>query len=199
MARTAGRQRVKYACCKHGPDHIGRMPTCGYAHTLAEVALPERIDPRQWLDTVHEPGGHAGIDWFVGQAYSPAQMQRMMTMLANELPERWPSWARMLAWFLELMPASRFVSDGIFSGSRVSEFVAMVPSDEVLRRPFALALDGDGRTLEERIERRGAAGRWYELWAAAHIFTPDEKYSEGTTMHWGPASRQYLQSRLGHE
>ena len=47
----------KYACCKHGPQHLQRMSRCGFAHTLSEVELPDRIHHRMWTDVTHEPQG----------------------------------------------------------------------------------------------------------------------------------------------
>ena len=106
--------KVRYACCKHGPGHLRIRPRCGYGHRLNELRVPESISPRMWKDRTREPHGHAGIDWFFGQPYSPEQMERIVTLMANEDPDVWPCWVRMLASFLELMPARRFVSDDNF-------------------------------------------------------------------------------------
>ena len=72
---------VKYACCKHGPDHLHRHAECGFAHLLREIELPDSIERYAWLwqDVSHvldwhgEAGrqGPAGIDMFLDSGIHP--------------------------------------------------------------------------------------------------------------------------------
>ena len=74
--------RGRYACCKHGPSHL--MGDCGFAHCLSDLSIPAGVNPCLWRDRSHECGGPAGIDWFVGQAYSPSQWERLLLYLDSE-------------------------------------------------------------------------------------------------------------------
>ena len=105
--------RIKYACCSHGPQHLRTRPHCGFAHVLHELDFPERIHSRLWCDRSHEHEGPAGIDIFVGQEYTPKQLDRLFAMLANEGLVGIPAWARQLAWFLG-HGSSQYANDGDF-------------------------------------------------------------------------------------
>ena len=86
-----------YACCKHGPDHTRRRG-CGFVHTLSDLRMPIMPPPRVWRDRTHERSGPAGIDWFLGQAYTVSQSRRLLRYLTHEPVSRMPPWARRLCW-----------------------------------------------------------------------------------------------------
>jgi hypothetical protein len=102
---------IKYACCKHGHEHS--VP-CGYAHKLNEVGLPISIPWRMWECKSHEPRGHPGIDFFLGQSFTPQQYDRAIQMLHYEGLDRIPLWARMFAYFQGRGLANEYVLDGDF-------------------------------------------------------------------------------------
>ena len=104
--------RVKYACCKHGPGHC--IERCGFAHCLKDLSVPTSMKANDWIwrDQTHIRGGHAGIDWFVGQAYSPLQWERLLLYLGSEPVASMPLWAKRLAWYMEYGNPEDYVSEG---------------------------------------------------------------------------------------
>ena len=77
---------------------------CGFAHCLHDIGMPAPNvlqDRRFWRDQTQVRKGHAGIDWFVGQAYSPLQWERMLLYFASEPVASLPVWAKRLAWCME--------------------------------------------------------------------------------------------------
>ena len=150
--------RVRYACCKHGPFHSMREQPCGFAHCLSDISIPTPlIDARLWRDQTHMRGGHPGIDWFVGQAYSPSQLARVFLYLLNDPVASWPLWAKRLAWYFDYGHREDYVSDGDlgwsddalqYFGINVSYEHRFAPHEF----PFATALDPNwGMTLEQRM------------------------------------------------
>ena len=102
----------KYACCKHGPSH--RFGICGFAHRLSELRIAARVHPCVWRDLSHERGGPAGIDWFVGQAYSPSQWERLLLYLDSEPVASMPPWAKRLSWYMDHGGLDDYVMDADF-------------------------------------------------------------------------------------
>ena len=76
--------RVSYACCKHGPRH--NHAQCGFAHCLSDIGMPTdlRMRERLFRDQTRYSSGHPGIDLFVGQSYSPLQMERLLRYRERE-------------------------------------------------------------------------------------------------------------------
>ena len=105
----SGMPRVRYALCKHGPRH---KRVCGFAHQLAEVAIPRKANRILWQDQLPAAQGHAGIDYFMGQQYSAGQWERVLQYLGSEDVSQWPMWAKRLAWFLDFGSRVSFVCDG---------------------------------------------------------------------------------------
>ena len=182
--------RCQYACCKHGPSH--RMGGCGFAHRLSDLSIPTGMNPRVWRDRSHERGGPAGIDWFVGQAYSPSQWERLLLYLGTESVASMPPWAKRLAWFMDLGDLDDYVCDGDFGW--VAEALLYFNIEVTYGHgyvkhsfPFYPAEDRrSGMSLEDRMYRRMTTGmRPYGLyrarvsWQDAHLFSNDSKAGSG--------------------
>lgn len=184
----------KYACCRHGPAHLAKMPGCGYAHKLSEVALPERIRPQLFKDTTRREKGHAGIDFFVGQQYTPEQLERILTLITNEERASWPVWVRRLVWFLGLRSVGSFAKEGMFEWTTDRDLLAVVLGLPSMTRgyPFEEGLDAYGLTLDQRIAKRRTEESRYVVYIAKESWQDGPQYATETTMHWGATSRQYL-------
>ena len=200
--------RVRYSCCKHGPFHGMGDRRCGFAHCLSDISIPTSMhltDARLWRDQTHMCGGHAGIDWFVGQAYSPSQLERVFLYLLNDPVASWPLWAKRLAWYFDYGNREDYVSDGDlgwsddalqYFGINVSYEHRCAPH----RFPFATALDPNwGMTLEERMfERMTTGARGYNLYLAKVSWGDQVSYyASRTDSGWGKYGRQYLQVEEG--
>lgn len=195
--------RVKYACCKHGPWHC--MERCGFAHCLKDLSIPTsmKADDRIWRDQTHIRGGHAGIDWFVGQAYSPLQWERLLLYLGSEPVTSMPLWAKRLAWYMEYGNPEDYVSEGDLGWSRDAKMyfdldVTYEHGMIIHGFPFAPAIDGRGMMLEERIFARMTTGaRQYMLyWAKASWKDVDSYNANLTSSVCGKYGRQYLEVNL---
>ena len=155
---------LKYACCKHGPGH--RVDRCGFAHRLSELSIPTRPQPCVWRDKSHERKGHAGIDWFLGQAYSSSQWQRLLLYLQQESVPCMPAWARRLSWFMDLGDLDDGVCDGDFGwAEELHEYLGIrVTYEHGRARPrFPFDLQEDRRapsmSLDDRMCHRMTTGR----------------------------------------
>ena len=90
---------AKYALCKHGPHcRAHKRERCGFAHSIAEVTLPDEVWNRRFEDDSDKKGGLAGIDIWFGQRYSLAQHSRVCLYVECEGPP-FPDWVRMYLWF----------------------------------------------------------------------------------------------------
>ena len=163
--------RCKYACCKHGPSH--RTGGCGFAHRLGDLSIPAGVNPCLWRDRSHERGGPAGIDWFVGQAYSPSQWERLLLYLDREPVGSMPLWARRLSWFMDHGEPDEYVCDVDFQWAGEARLyfdiaVTYEPNRFRPRFPFDLAEDRrSGMSLDDRMYRRMTTGvRAYGLYRA---------------------------------
>lgn len=166
--------RAKYACCKHGPSHRGAG--CGFAHNLSELSIPAGTTPCLWRDRSHERGGPAGIDWFLGQAYSSSQWERILLYLGSEPISSMPPWAKRLAWFMRLGDLDDYVCDGDFGwAADVQQYLDIEVTYGRSRMgfrpclPFDLAHDriSSGMTLDGRMCRRMRYhGAHYRLYRA---------------------------------
>ena len=108
-------RRIKYALCKHGPHHRYQFGGCEFAHSLNEVSMPKHVNPKQWRDESHVPGGPCGIDYFAGQALSRTQFDRMLGMRQEEgLWHSTPACYRAFGWFIGLGNPNEYVCDGDF-------------------------------------------------------------------------------------
>ena len=180
-----------YSACKHGPAHLRKRPKCGFGHRLGELSIPRAHPPRIWQNRAHKRGSPATIDWFSGQAYSPEQMQRVVTLMAAESPEEWQRWACMLAWFLEMLPASEFVSDNLFG------WEAHRNRTLGTALPFELARDADGHTLAERIAHSQDTSQWFPVWVAGADFTSRAECGASTSTEWVRPAASIWKRSLG--
>ena len=176
--------RIKYACCSHGPQHLRTRPHCGFAHVLHELDFPERIHSRLWCDRSHEHEGPAGIDIFVGQEYTPKQLDRLFAMLANEGLVGIPAWARQLAWFLG-HGSTQYANDGDFGYFARMQIVS--------HTNFRTMKDSNGQTLNDRMQTRMATQTLFEVYVAKTAWSDNDKeYRDTTPLYWGAQSNQYL-------
>ena len=155
----------KYACCKHGPGHR-RKGGCGFVHSLDELCMPVRPPSQVWRDLSDHRGGPAGIDWFVGQAYSSRQWQRLLLYLDDEAIPRMPAWARRLCWFMDMGGLDEYVQDADFDwAAELREYldieVTYDPRRARPRFPFVEQEDRreSGMSLDARMFRRMTTGR----------------------------------------
>ena len=181
------------------------MERCGFAHCLEDLSIPTSVkaDDRLWRDQTHIRGGHAGIDWFVGQAYSPLQWERILLYLGSEPVTSMPLWAKRLAWYMEYGNPEDYVSEDDLGWSRDAKkyFDLDVTYEHgmiIHGFPFAAAIDGRGMMLEERIFARMTTGaRQYMLyWAKASWKDVDSSYANLTSSVCGKYGRQYLEVNL---
>ena len=127
-----------------------------------------------WQDS----SGTAGIDMYFGQAYTQRQLERILVSMINEDIEQWPTWCRMLAWHLGMLPAAVFAEDGyaMRQGVSMDDYVTEAIMDKYVYNPgeppFKMMLDLDARSLHERMNGRKNSGQWYS------IFTARETVSE---------------------
>ena len=190
--------RVRYALCKHGPEH---RRACDFAHRLGEVGIPRSRNRLLWRDQLPASQGHSGIDYFMGQQYSPAQWARVLQFLGSEPASQWPMWAKRLAWFLEYGSPQSFVCDGDLGWSVDAsthfgmdvEYSGVFSSTEY---PFVTAVDPRGLTLEERLHQRMSMGRPVEEYRAIQAWADTGDYASGT-LGRGQYERQYLRVELG--
>ena len=195
--------RVKYACCKHGPDHSPMR--CGFAHCLGDIGIPTSMltEPRIWQDQTHTHRGHPGIDWFVGQTYTPLQLERLLWYLASEPLSCMPLWAKRLAWYLDYGNREDYVFEGDLGWSEDAKeyFNLDVTYDTVITHkfPFAPCIDGSGRTFYERIfERMSTGAQEYMLYSATSSWRDNGSYADRAT-GYGKYDRQYLEVHLDTE
>ena len=160
----------KYACCKHGPSHRSRSGFCGFAHRFSELCIPTTTRSCVWRDRSHEPRGPAGIDWFVGQAYSPSQWERLLLYLDSEPVASMPPWAKRLAWYMDHGDLDEYVCDGDLgwaADARLYFDIGITYGHDYVRHrfPFDLAEDRrSGMSLEHRMYLRMTTGlRGYRL------------------------------------
>ena len=189
-----------YACCKHGAKH--RMRHCGYAHTLGEVAPPQCVQRKFWVDTMHLYRGHSGIDMFIGQDYSPLQLERILTLAMNEDFHGLPAWSRQLLWFLGLRSADSFVCDGDWQYfDRLRDILpgCMLPTSNFglllsdgISTPFEWLVDSEGRTLLQRMRVRIRSRSEFNVFRSAVEWYASAEWADSTPMLWGAHSRQYL-------
>jgi hypothetical protein len=162
-----------------------------------------------WICTAHEPHGHAGIDMFVGQVYTGGQYDRAIQMLHAETLLCTATWARMFAWFNGYGDANEYITDGDFGLYDVMErheqmIFKQMNSMELVRRGtctsyrFPLAVDDNGRTLQERMARRlECVTEFPALYAVSDWRDDGDVYADATSMHWGAESRQYVDVHRG--
>ena len=148
-----------YACCKHGPRHP--MGGCGFAHRLSEVSIPAGAMRSLWRDRSYARGGPSGIDWFLGQDYSPVQWERLLLYLGSEPISSMPPWAKRLAWYMGLGDLDDYVCDEDFGWSAdVQQYLGTEVTYGHPRHrprfPFDLAHDriSSGMSLDDRMCRR---------------------------------------------
>jgi hypothetical protein len=192
--------RVRYACCKHGP--CCGFARCGFAHCLGDIRVPTSLygNARVWRDQTRISGGHAGIDFFLGQEYSPLQWERLAMYLAAEPVASLPLWAKRLAWFMDVGNPEDYVYDGDLGWSEdaLLYFDIAVAYDGGLHRhrfPFVTAVDRRGMTLEERMYERMTTGT-YTLWAA-ETDTSESCSSKIAPYTFREAGKKYLQVDKG--
>ena len=190
--------RVRYALCKHGPEH---RRACDFAHQLGEVGIPRSRNRLLWQDQLPASRGHSGIDYFMGQQYSPAQWARVLQFLGSEPASQWPMWAKRLAWFLEYGSPQSFVCDGDLGWSvdARTHFGLEVEYSGVFssnKYPFATAVDPQGMTLEERLHQRMSTGRSVEEYRAKAAWADTGEYASAT-LGRGQYDRQYLRVESG--
>ena len=190
--------RVRYALCKHGPEH---RRACGFAHQLGEVGIPRSGNRLLWRDQLPASQGHSGIDYFMGQQYSAAQWARVLQFLGSEPVSQWPMWAKRLAWFLEFGSRQSFVCDGDLGWSVDArthfglevEYSGIFSSNEY---PFATAVDSQGMTLEARLHERMGTGQAAEEYRAKKAWA-DAAGHASTTVGRCQYDSQYLQVEAG--
>ena len=194
----SGMPRVRYALCKHGPRH---KRVCGFAHQLAEVAIPRKANRILWQDQLPAAQGHAGIDYFMGQQYSASQWERVLQYLGSEDLSQWPMWAKRLAWFLDFGSRVSFVCDGDLGWSADArthfgvevEYGGTFFSNEY---PFATAVDSQGATLEARLHERMGTGHVAEEYRAIEAWADIAAYASATVGRCQYDS-QYLRVEAG--
>ena len=196
----------KYAVCRHGHDHRG---WCGYAHKTGDIEFPHKFNWRMWICSAHEPRGHAGIDLFVGQVYTGGQYDRVFQMVYAETLQCTARWARMFAWFNCYGDANEYITDGDFGlydlleGHQEIIFNSMNSMEQVRLGTcttylFPLAVDDKGRTLQDRMARRlECVTEFPALFAVSDWHDDGGLYADGTSMHWGAESRQYVRVHRG--
>ena len=135
-------------------------------HSLSDLRMPIKPPPQVWRDRSHARGGPAGIDWFLGQAYSSSQWQRLLRYLADESVPRMPPWARRLSWFMDLGDPDEYVQDADFGwAEELQEYLGIgVTYGHGRARPrFPLNLQRDQRepsmSLDDRMCLRMTSGR----------------------------------------
>ena len=191
--------RIRYALCKHGPGH---RRACGFAHQLGEVGIPRSPNRLLWIDELPASQGHSGIDYFMGQQYSPAQWARVLQFLGSEPVSQWPMWAKRLAWFLEYGSPQSFVCDGDLGWSLDArthfglevEYSGVFSSNKY---PFATAVDPRGMTMEERLHQRMSTGRSVEEYRAKDAWADTGEYA--SVPYPGQYARQYLRVGSGRK
>ena len=202
----------KYALCKHGPNCRRRAEgICGFAHSLDELCMPSGLLPqRRWVDESHTSGGRAGIDYFLGQAYTIQQHERVLLYVAHAVAL--PQWVQMYLWFIGhpkyVLQSSAYFSwysdVSLLNGCMCRQhFIPSGGVDEVLsewKPPFRYALDVRGSSFDDRMERRFADGTFYRMYRAREAFSEEQCMpyrQEYTSMHWGPDSRRYFSFSVG--
>ena len=180
----------KYACCKHGPDHLLRMPRCGFAHRLTEVQLPDRINSRMWYDLTHMRPGPAGIDFFLGQDLTAEQLDRICSLVTNEGLDHAPVWCRLLFWFRGHGYPGDYCLDSDF-GWQETVF-------EEHCQHFNQMYDDSGRNIVVRLRQRMASAVALPVFRCRCSWTDNcQEYADSTPMFWGPQSKQYLALQEG--
>ena len=179
---------------------------CGFAHRLGDLSIPAGVNPCLWRDRSHERGGPAGIDWFVGQAYSPSQWERLLLYLDREPVASMPSWARRLSWFMDHGEPDEYVCDVDFQWAgeaRLYFDIAVTYEPDRVRPsvPFDLAEDRrSGMSLDDRMYRRMTTGvRAYGLHRAVVSWRDNTKFAERSQPGSSKYRRQYLELEGGVE
>ena len=186
------------------------MGGCGFAHCLSDLSIPaESLEWYSclWRDRSRERGGPAGIDWFVGQAYSPPQWERLLLYLDSEPVASMPPWARRLSWYMDHGEPDEYVMDGDFQWAAEArlylDIAVTYEPDRVLPCfPFDLAEDrrGEGMSLDERMYRRMTTGvRAYELYRAVISWQDNTKFADSANPGLSKYDRQYLALEGGVE
>jgi hypothetical protein len=182
----------KYACCKHGPAHLQSMPSCGFAHRLNEVELPDRINPRMWHDLTGLAQGPAGIDFFIGQELAPQQLDRICALVSNEGLYQAPPWVRLLFWFRGFGYDGEYVLDSDF-GWQPTVFEAHCEY-------FQQMLDDSLWNIAFRIRCRMASAATLPVYICRVAWRDiGDEYRDSTTMFWGAQSQQYLSLAEGRK
>jgi len=195
----------KYSLCKHGPNcRRNGIGKCGFAHSLAEVSLPGHfLSSKVWVDEAHVSGGRASPDMFFGQMYTFNQQQRILSYVACTEPP-YPSWVNLYLWLFrhakyipdhqrdlgwyglveELCAAHLVKDDGMFCSDAESllEWNA----------PWLYCKDILGVDFRERMKYRLGCAVEYDVMVAVGDFPNADVYREGTSMHWGRYSKDYL-------
>ena len=154
-----------YACCKHGPTHT-RRGGCGFVHSLSDLRMPITPPPQVWRDRSHARGGPAGIDWFLGQAYTVSQSRRLLRYLTSESVSSMPPWARRLCWFMDIGEADEYVRDADFGwAEEIQKYlgIGVTYGHDRARPCFPFDLQQDQRepsmSLDDRMCLRMTNGR----------------------------------------
>ena len=181
------------------------MEGCGFAHRLRDLIIPTAVNPRVWRDRSHERGGPAGIDWFVGQAYSPSQWERVLLYLDSEPVSSMPPWAKRLAWYIGYGDLDEYVCDGDLgwaADARLYFDIGVTYGRDFVRHrfPFVLAEDRRlGMSLQERMFQRMTTGvRGYGLYRARGTWIgAGSSCANDSKSGSGGYDRQYLDVELG--
>ena len=201
---------AKYALCKHGPHcRAHKRERCGFAHSIAEVTLPDEVWDRRFEDDSDKKGGLAGIDIWFGQRYSLAQHSRVCTYVEYEGPP-FPDWVRMYLWFHDKVEDVDEVYEEFNLLHRIREdllvrlgSMAVNAPNTVLdlrnwNQPFKWAEDKYDCPFPEKLFFSCANSIPYEVLIAVAP-TIMEEYRADTSSHWGPDSRRYLDLVQGAE
>ena len=182
------------------------MGGCGFAHRLSDLSIPAGVNPCLWRDRSHERGGPAGIDWFVGQAYSPSQWERLLLYLDSEPIASMPPWARRLSWYMDHGELDDYVCDGDFQWAGEARLyfdiaVTYEPDRVRPRFPFDLAEDRrSGMSLDDRMYRRMTTGVCaYGLYRAVISWRDNTKFADSAKPGSSKYHRQYLELEGGAE
>ena len=159
--------------------------------------MPSRV----WRDRSHERGGPAGIDWFVGQAYSLSQWERLLLYLDSEPVASMPPWAKRLAWYIDYGDLDDYVCDGDLgwaADARLYFDIGITYGHDYVRHrfPFDLAEDRrSGMSLEHRMYRRMTTGlRGYRLYRARGSWKDaGSLYANDSKSRSGRYDRQFLE------
>ena len=128
--------------------------------------MPITPPPQVWRDRSHARGGPAGIDWFLGQAYTVSQSRRLLRYLTSESVSSMPPWARRLCWFMDIGEADEYVRDADFGwAEEIQKYlgIGVTYGHDRARPCFPFDLQQDQRepsmSLDDRMCLRMTNGR----------------------------------------